>query len=109
MKLAKRRRLRHAAALTVGLTLACLVVSGPALAEGGNSANAKLCQKGGWQDLQSSSGGSFANQDECVSYGAGAGVGRSFIRRSRSIRPHVPEGADSFITVTGFHPLSTAT
>ena len=80
MKLAKRRRLRHAAALTVGLTLACLVVSGPALAEGGNSAN-----------------------------GAGAGVGRSFIRRSRSIRPHVPEGADSFITVTGFHPLSTAT
>jgi hypothetical protein len=62
MKLAKRRRLRHAAALTVGLTLACLVVSGPALAEGGNSANAKLCQKGGWQDLQYSSGGSFANQ-----------------------------------------------
>src|SRR5919204_6042601 len=29
----EEERLRHAAALTVGLTLACLVVSGPALAE----------------------------------------------------------------------------
>jgi hypothetical protein len=35
-----------------------------------NSANAKLCQKGGWQNLQTSDGHTFANQSECVSAGA---------------------------------------
>ena len=40
---------------------------------GGNSANAKQCQKGGWQTLAGSDGSPFANQDACVSYGAKGG------------------------------------
>jgi hypothetical protein len=40
-------------------------------AVGGNSANAKLCQRGGWLKLfRESDGSTFANQGECVSYGA---------------------------------------
>ena len=46
-------------------------------ASGGNSANAKLCQKGGWASsgLQTGTGESisFGNQDACVSYGARTG------------------------------------
>jgi hypothetical protein len=55
-----------ALALTVGVATAT--------AGGGNSANAKLCQKGGWQTLVRSDGSSFANQDECVSYAAKGGT-----------------------------------
>src|SRR5436190_24334108 len=38
-----------------------------------NSANAKLCQKGGWQKLQGSDGRRFASEDACVSYAAKGG------------------------------------
>jgi len=50
------------------------VAAGPASAKGGNSANAHLCQMGGWQSLFTASGGTFASQAECVSYGAGGGT-----------------------------------
>lgn len=40
----------------------------------GTSANAKLCQKGGWEQLQGSGGERFANQGECVAYGARGGT-----------------------------------
>jgi hypothetical protein len=53
-------------ALTVGVATAT--------AGGGNSANAKKCQKGGWQNWVREDGSAFANQDECVSYGATGGV-----------------------------------
>jgi hypothetical protein len=43
-------------------------------AKGGNSANAKACQKGGWQDWVREDRTPFANQDECVSYGAKGGT-----------------------------------
>jgi hypothetical protein len=67
---------------TAGLTLAVVVtlasaltIAGGALAgNGGNSANAKLCQKGGWQKLMDSSAQVFPNQDACVSYGAHGGA-----------------------------------
>ena len=49
--------------LTVGVVAA-------SAGNGGNSANAKLCQKGGWTSLLRSDGSSFADQGECVSYGA---------------------------------------
>jgi hypothetical protein len=42
-------------------------------APGGNSANAKACQKGGWQNLVRADQTPFANQGECVSYGAQGG------------------------------------
>jgi hypothetical protein len=53
-------------ALTVGVATAT--------AGGGNSANAHLCQKGGWQTLFGSDGSSFASEEECVSYGARGGT-----------------------------------
>ena len=41
---------------------------------GGNSANAKLCQKGGWQALHRSDGSSFVSEEACVSYAANGGT-----------------------------------
>ena len=41
---------------------------------GGNSLNAKSCQKNGWQGLVTSSGAPFTGQDACVSYAAKGGV-----------------------------------
>ena len=45
-----------------------------ATAGGGNSANAKKCQKGGWQTLIRSDGTSFASEGDCVSYAARGGT-----------------------------------
>ena len=61
---------RRLVVLALMLMAALVVGSAVALAGGGNSANAKLCQKDGWQLLQTSTGGSFASQDACVSDGA---------------------------------------
>jgi hypothetical protein len=58
-------------ALTVVVALA--VGSSVALAGGGNSANAQACQKGGWKNLQSADGGTFANAGDCTSYAARGG------------------------------------
>ena len=63
----------------IGLVTAVLVVSlsvgvTTATAGGGNSANAKACQKGGWQNLVQADQTAFNNQDECVSYGAHGGT-----------------------------------
>ncbi len=61
----------------ITLCIAIAVISAPILgqspaaaAKGGNSANAKSCQKGGWQQLMTADGVPFSNQDECVSAGA---------------------------------------
>jgi hypothetical protein len=40
----------------------------------GNSVNAKLCQKGGWEELKREDGTRFSNQGDCVSYGARGGT-----------------------------------
>jgi hypothetical protein len=61
-------------ALAACLAVVCLSQAAAALAGGGNSANAKLCQKGGWQTLVRSDGSSFANQGACVSYAAQGGT-----------------------------------
>src|SRR3954452_16267026 len=53
-------------ALTVGVATAT--------AGGGNSATAKLCQKGGWQTLVRSDGTPFADEQACTSYGAQGGT-----------------------------------
>jgi hypothetical protein len=65
-----------AAAIFVCLTTfaAALVFAGGALASGGNSDNAKLCQKGEWQALMDSSANAFGNEGACVSYGAQGGA-----------------------------------
>jgi hypothetical protein len=55
--------------------VSALVLAGGALAaDGGNSANATLCQKGGWHALMDSSANAFANEGACVSYGAQGGA-----------------------------------
>jgi hypothetical protein len=43
-------------------------------ASGGNSANAKLCQKGGWENLVSSTGTAFTSEEACTSYAARGGT-----------------------------------
>jgi hypothetical protein len=67
---------RRLVAGVVGLlVVAGLGTAGPAIADdGGNSANAEACQHGGWRDLRRSDGSEFANQGDCVSYGAQGGV-----------------------------------
>lgn len=47
---------------------------------GGNSESAKLCQKGGWQNLYSSATGTgFSNDGACVSFGAQGGEYSSLV------------------------------
>jgi hypothetical protein len=101
------RRFSMLAALSAGLLLACFVVSGPALARGGNSASAKLCQKGGWATLQSSTGGTFTSEDECVSYGAKGG--ELFKPSLVAVPTEVVEGQGIDLTASGFHPSTSAT
>jgi len=42
--------------------------------KGGNSANAKLCYKNGWQSLYTSTGAAFTSEEACVSYAAQGGT-----------------------------------
>lgn len=66
---------RHLTLLTAAVALIALAVGlATATAGGGNSANAKRCQKNGWQTLVTSTGATFANEESCTSYGAGGGV-----------------------------------
>jgi hypothetical protein len=78
-------------------------------ASGGNSANAKLCQKGGWASsgLQTATGESitFGSQDACVSYGARTGP---LFSPSLTTDPtHVVEDQLAAWIATGFHPSSS--
>ena len=59
-----------ALAVTLGL---CLGVATATATKSGNSANAKLCQKGGWMSLQGSDATQFASEEDCVSFGAAGG------------------------------------
>jgi hypothetical protein len=60
--------------LAVVAALLLSVGATSASASGGNSANAKLCQKNGWESLVGSDGTTFANEEACVSYGAQGGT-----------------------------------
>jgi CHRD domain len=55
-----------------GLVLA--ICGATAMAGGGNSDNAQMCQKGGWENLVQSDGTGFSNPGDCVSYGAQGGT-----------------------------------
>jgi hypothetical protein len=46
----------------------------------GNSANAKVCQDGGWKTFVRSDGTSFANEGECVSWAA---FGNTLVAKSK--------------------------
>jgi hypothetical protein len=76
-------------------------------AGGGNSAAAHACQKGGWQNAQTGTGGSFTSQDDCVSFGARGGtVFTPTVQFASSC-----DGATLVVVVSGngFHPNSTGT
>ena len=57
--------------VVLGLAGAALAVG---TAVGGNSDNAKLCQKDGWKTVYRADGATFRNQGDCVSYAAKGGV-----------------------------------
>jgi hypothetical protein len=59
--------------LAAGVAAVCLIQAAVALAAGGNSASAQLCQSD-WQTLLRSDGSAFANQGACVSYAAQGGT-----------------------------------
>lgn len=62
--------------VTALAVLGLTVTAGPAMAgkAGPNNANAKQCQKNGWQKLYTPDGGTFASETACTSYGAQGGV-----------------------------------
>jgi hypothetical protein len=66
---------RHLSLLTTVLAVGALAVGlATATAGGGNSASAKRCQKDGWQTLVTSTGATFASEEECTAYGARGGA-----------------------------------
>jgi hypothetical protein len=98
-------------AITISTVVIAAVGPTSALAGGGNSANAKLCQKNGWQTAQSDEGGSFSSNDDCTAYAAGGGT---------LFTPALVHTQDGCLTVndngpfalvhfdvTGFHPTSS--
>ena len=58
---ARLRRPGVALAFLATLLAALVFAAGALAANGGNSDNAKLCQKGGWQTLMDSSASQFTN------------------------------------------------
>ena len=58
----------------IALLMLTVATSGAQAANGGNSENAKLCQKDGWMGLVTSTGAPFAREGECVAYAAGGGA-----------------------------------
>src|SRR2546426_6364819 len=61
--------------LLLGCMVAALVVGvSPVSAGGGNSANAKKCQKGGWKNyVRADLRTLFTSEEDCVSYAAQGG------------------------------------
>jgi len=63
-----------ALALLATLVSALVFAGGSLAANGGNAANAKLCQKDGWQALMDSAAAPFSSEGQCVNYGAHGGA-----------------------------------
>lgn len=59
--------------ITSLVLLGALTAPAVATPGGGNSANAKRCQHGGWEELQRADGTTFANQGAFVAYAAQGG------------------------------------
>jgi hypothetical protein len=70
---------RHLTLLTMATTVVCAAIAltaglATATAGGGNSVNAKKCQKNGWQTLVTSTGATFTSEEQCTSYAARGGA-----------------------------------
>ena len=79
-------------------TVVCLSQAAVASAGGGNSANAKLCQKGGWQTLVRADGSPFASQGDCVSYAAQGGTLAPKLTLEQQWQAACQNGGGSFAT-----------
>ena len=103
--------IKRLAMLAVLLAVAATLPFSVSAAPGGNSANAKLCQKGGWETLATSEDPhiAFTNQGACVSYGAQGGVITAVVPYNPSIQVTLSPTGDSnycigYITGTDFPP-----
>jgi hypothetical protein len=85
-----------AAALALTLLIATPGASASPGSGSGNSGNAKLCQKGGWQSEYRSDGTRFASVGDCVSYAAHGGT----LTSSPPFVNHAPQGADGTVTTS---------
>lgn len=90
--------------LMLSSSVSLTVVANPVGNGPGNSANAKACQKGGWQNLArlGSSGEPFSSQGECVSFGARGGV----IVNLRGLKIDWRTSADESVRCAGFVSFS---
>ena len=81
----------------LALALLALAMSAPLVAanNGGNSASAKICQKGGWTGWATSDGTTFASQDDCVAYGAQGGSYDALLFINGEAEPN-----DAFVYIT---------
>jgi hypothetical protein len=88
-----------------------LVVAGGAFAAGSaKSANAKLCQHGGWQSVMDSSAVPFSNEGDCASYGARGGA--VYALASLEVEPCANQPFDGLCVSTsgfGLAPTTFAT
>jgi hypothetical protein len=77
-----------------------------AASAGGNSANAKACQKGGWQQLVRADATTFTNEEACVSYAAHGGVfmtvGQAWTATCLTIPPGNNPGATVGASISSF-------
>jgi hypothetical protein len=94
--------------MAIALLLAAMSSSVASAGGKSNAAGAKACQKGGWAELQTSTGGAFASQSACVSYTANGGT---LFKPQLTLHciPGYYFGIQSGIywTGTGFSPNST--
>lgn len=60
--------------VSITAALAVGVATASPTSNGGNSANAKACQNGGWKILGTRDGKVFIDQGGCVDYAAGGGI-----------------------------------
>jgi hypothetical protein len=88
-------------ALLAALATSLVFAGGALAAKAGNSANAKLCQKAGWQTVMDSSAASFSSEDACVSYGAHGGA--IYALASLEVEPCASQPFDGLcVSTSGF-------
>lgn len=67
----------------------------------GNSPNAKQCQKGGWENLVTSTGASFTNEEACTSYAAQGGMLAPKLTNEQQFQIICENGSGNFSAFTG--------
>src|SRR5689334_9046573 len=68
------KRILAGAAIVAVAAIGLPLMASTAATAGGNSSNAKACQKNGWTTKYDANGQPFANEQACTSYGANGGV-----------------------------------